>query len=205
MDLRNIDLNDPVVKRVVLIIFAGIGGAFLLSWFAIKPLYGEIESLESEYAGKRDRLTEIRQVTTNLASLEESVRDIERRRDSLQNMFFESANVPDLIGTLAKMAVEEGFLTSSFKPLPNQTISHEYYSGMVYEVVLRGGYHEIGRFIEKILGMDLIINISDLNLRTEPSLVSKLNNRDYMDSRQKNRSIESVLAEFKLVTYSINR
>jgi type IV pilus assembly protein PilO len=205
MDLNNIDLNDPKVKRVALIIFVGVAAAFLVVWFNIRPLLDEVSRLEDEYANKRDRLTEIRQVTTNLHSLEENVREIEQRRDSLRNMFLHTTDIPDLIGKLAQLAVEEGFLASSFRPLVNESINEEYYQGEKYEVVLKGGYHEIGKFLEKIMAMDLIITISDLTLTTEPGLISKLNDEDYLESRPKNETIESVVAEFKLITYSINR
>ncbi|MGM0443586.1 MAG: type 4a pilus biogenesis protein PilO [Fibrobacterota bacterium] len=205
MDINNIDLNDPKVKRVLIILFAGFLGVAGIIWFKIKPLYEEMDDLNATYIEKRDRLIEIRQVTTNIGKLRQSVEEIERKRDSLREMFLDSTDIPDLIGTLAKLAVEEGFLTSSFKPLVNEPIEEEYYSGRKYKVVLRGGFHEIGSFIEKILGLDLIVNISNLTIKADPSLRSRMSKPDYLSQKSPKDDIESVIAEFNLITYSINR
>lgn len=198
----DIDINDPKVQRVLLIVLVGIVISGILIWFQILPTMKEYSVKEKERNEKQARVTQIKNVISELKSLKESVKRLQFETDSLEQMFLDKSDISALMNDLARIAAREGIKAASFKPDTKKTVTKPYYIEKKYEVVLIGGYHQIGSFLEELTKLDLILKVSDMKIEENKnlkSLISKLKLKEFGDL---DKDLPSVQATFYLTTFS---
>ncbi len=199
MDLR-LDFNDRKIQQIILILIIGIAGAGALYWYQIKPATEEIVILTAKKKEKEQELGKIKMMKPQLERLRSSVALLQVELDSLETIFPDSANIPELISNLTKVARDEEVATINFKPLGE--VKKEYYTENSYEILLIGGYHNLARFFEKVARFDLIINVDNMVLKTSPTLQKDLQEYKLYEMDSYNDEIKSVSAKFRITTYS---
>lgn len=201
----DIDINDPKVQRVLIILLIGIVVSSGIVWFLILPVSKEFSGLETERDEKRRRVTGIKNVISELKNLESDVKRLEYECDSLKQKFLDNSDISSLLNNLARIAASEGLKASDFKPDEDnkrKKVIRPYYIEQRYQVVLIGGYHQIGSFLEELTKLDLILKVSDMKI--EPSEGSKelyknLSLKEYGNLEQ---VVPSIKSTFYLTTFS---
>jgi type IV pilus assembly protein PilO len=201
MDLKSIDINDPKVKNVLLIIFIGIALAGAIYYFQVIPQQESLATAEVRLQKKQDELNEILTIKPQLEKLRKSVAELQIELDSLSTIFPDSANLPEFISDFTKQARRVGVSALNFKPLPD--VTKQYYVEHSYSITLISSYHNFARLLEHLANLDLIINVGELNISANPGMdkeISEFNAYEMPDGYDD--SIRSMLVKFKITTYS---
>lgn len=193
--LQNIDFKDKKTQIAILAVIASI--AIFYGWYSYIYVdkVTEAERLQKALKKKQHELNEINTNRTQLSLLREEVFELDNVLDSLKLMFPDEREVSTLVKDIHVELYKSGINSKKFVPLP--PIPKEFYVENQYKMSVVGGYHELAEFFAYLANLDLIINLSEISIVMNPEIRSSINN-----FKENSSKIESVVANFKLTTFS---
>jgi len=201
MDIKNIDFSDKKVQQVIAILLMGILISGAIYGLQIKGNNEKLKAIVAVKNEKQQELNKILQLKPQLEKLRLAVAELRTELSALESVFPDSADTPSLISNITKMARDNELMVLNFKPLGEEV--REYYVEHNYEIELLGAYHKLGVFFEALANFELIVNVSNLELK--PSSVMAQDIADYrllnVESEYDDR-VNSVVTKFKISTYS---
>lgn len=165
-----IDLNvyfDKVSKLKMVhrvLIFAGtvvlLLGLFI--YLIYLPKTGEITKIKSE----KDRLDkEIRLAkrrTKNLKKLEADLTMVEGNLKSAITLLPTTSEIPKLLKSITKLGNDSDLEFLLFSP--EKQVSQEFYVEIPVSMEVRGSYHNVATFFDKVGKLDRIVNVVNVNM-----------------------------------------
>jgi type IV pilus assembly protein PilO len=165
-----IDLNvyfDKVSKLKMVhrvLIFAGtvvlLLGLFI--YLIYLPKTGEITEIKSE----KDRLDkEIRLAkrrTKNLKKLEADLTMVEGDLKSAITLLPTTSEIPKLLKSITKLGNDSDLEFLLFSP--EKQVSKEFYVEIPVSMEVRGSYHNVATFFDKVGKLDRIVNVVNVNM-----------------------------------------
>ena len=165
-----IDLNvyfDKVSKLKMVhrvLIFAGtvvlLLGLFI--YLIYLPKTGEITKIKSE----KDRLDkEIRLAkrrTKNLKKLEADLTMVEGDLKSAITLLPTTSEIPKLLKSITKLGNDSDLEFLLFSP--EKQVSKEFYVEIPVSMEVRGSYHNVATFFDKVGKLDRIVNVVNVNM-----------------------------------------
>ncbi len=165
-----IDLNvyfDKVSKLKMVhrvLIFAGtvvlLLGLFI--YLIYLPKTGEITKIKSE----KDRLDkEIRLAkrrTKNLKKLEADLTMVEGNLKSAITLLPTTSEIPKLLKSITKLGNDSDLEFLLFSP--EKQVSKEFYVEIPVSMEVRGSYHNVATFFDKVGKLDRIVNVVNVNM-----------------------------------------
>jgi type IV pilus assembly protein PilO len=190
-----VDLKNPQVRNVAIISAVGVLLGFLWFQFVYTGINEEKSRLESELKKKQNELNNILILKPQLKTLEKDIAAASARLDSLKSMFPDQKEIPKLIREITGVARASAIYTTRFNPLPD--IQREYYVENRYDLAVTGGYHQLAQFFSFLANMPLIINLSNVSIRANPSL-----EQSKKDAEEHGTPITSITTSFQMTTFS---
>ena len=143
---------------LLFILIVGLGGFFL-----IKPemdtydqLTKEEESLRADFVTKQQKA----------AALDEYKAQLEEMRKNFGSMLRQLPNkteVPSLLNDISQTRVAASLEEELFKP--SGEVTKEFYAEMPNQIIVTGGYHQMGTFVSNIAILPRIVTIDDVDIR----------------------------------------
>ena len=201
MDLNSIDFRDKKVQQITVILLLGFILSGVIFWFQVKENRVKLEDAISVRDTKQKELNKVRALKPQLEDLRKAVEKLRVELEELENIFPSSSDTPSLISSFTKMARDQQLIVVNFKPLGENV--REYYVEHNYQLEIIGAYHKLAEFFESLAEFELLVNVSNLDLKT-----SSLMSRDIAEYRALELEtayddrVNSVVAKFKLSTYS---
>jgi type IV pilus assembly protein PilO len=193
--LKKIDFKSQKVQAVMLIILIGALWSFLWYNYIILEKRTQLGKLLTEYEKKQNELNNIYAMRPQLTKLRQNVARMNVQLDSLRSIFPDKKEIPRLIREITNGAVKTTVFTRRFNPLPD--VEKEYYIENRYAMTIGGGYHEVAAFFNYLANFGLIINLTNVSIRTNPDIVNSI--KEY---EEHGGSIQSVITTFNMTTFS---
>ncbi len=190
-----IDFKNPQLRNVLVISAAGILLGLVWYQFAYVGINREKSRLENELKKKQNELNNILILKPQLKTLEKDITAASIRLDSLKSMFPDQKEIPKLIREITGVARATDIYTTRFNPLPD--VQREYYVENRYDLAVTGGYHQLAQFFCFLANMPLIINLSNMSIRANPSLA-----QSKIDAEEHGTPVTSIVASFQMTTFS---
>ncbi len=201
MDLNSIDFRDKKVQQITAILLFGIIIAGLIFWFQIKENRVVLEDAISVRDTKQKELNKVRALKPQLDQLRMAVEKLRVELEEYEAIFPSSADTPQLISSITKMARDNQLIVVNFKPLSENV--REYYVEHNYQLEIIGAYHKLAEFFEALAEFELLVNVSNLDLKTSSVMNSDIAKYRALELESKyDDRVNSVGAKFKLSTYS---
>ena len=143
------------VGTVVVLVSAFVFLVYLPKTDEIKNLKADIEQLEAQI-----RLAAIR--TKNLKKLESDLAGIEEDLKFALRLLPTSSEIPSLLKNITKLGNESNLDFLLFSPL--KEIPKELYVEIPVSVEVRGNYHDVAQFFDKVGKLDRIVNVVDITM-----------------------------------------
>lgn len=170
--MAKFDLKDQSAMRMALCILLA-GGALGVFFFTHFVPFG--------YPNQRDKLQALKadyeKKSTELARARASVADLPRFEAEYDQLHARWAAAAELLpidrqsaGLLRKITLagqQTGVQFVMFKPAP--TKDQTYYTEMPVDVVVQGGYHQVGSFLAELANMRRIVTVSTIKLSVAQS------------------------------------
>ena len=78
----------------------------------------------------------------------------------------DTKEIPDLLSNVSSLGRESGLEIIQFKQRPEQF--EEFYAVVPVDILVRGTYHQVAAFFDKVGRMARIVNVGDVNIKTPP-------------------------------------
>lgn len=189
-----IDLKNPRIRIPALLILIGIGAIYLWVQQLYLPNKEIIAKLEKSCNAKQDTLRTVLALKPQLNTIKLEISLAQSRLDSLKSIFPDQKEIPKLIREITSVARASGITTTKFNPLPD--IEREYYVENRYNISVTGGYHELAEFFAFLANFPLIINLTSVNIATNPDAAHSSADLEY------ETSVPSVVSSFEMTTFS---
>jgi type IV pilus assembly protein PilO len=188
-------IKNPHVRNIMII--SAVGLAAVVFWH--QKVYVGIEQektrLEAELKRKQNELTNILILKPQIKILEKDIALAHVKLDSLKSIFPDQKEIPKLIREITGVARASNIAATRFNPLPD--IQREYYVENRYDLSVTGGYHQLAQFFSFLANMPLIINLSNVSIKANPSLTESKK-----EAEEHGTPITSISASFQMTTFS---
>jgi len=157
-------LDLPPRQRVLLL----VGGVALLffayAYVSYWPRNAQIAELEEQ----RDTLKRDRDRKAALvANIEQARRDVNQLNGDLRKAVAQlpdTKEIPDLLSNVSSLAIESGLEIVQFKQREERY--EDFYAVVPVDILVRGSYHQVATFFDKVGRMARIVNVSDVAIKS---------------------------------------
>jgi type IV pilus assembly protein PilO len=131
-------------------------------FFMISPEQGKVAVLEAQNRGVQAELQQARTALTELMRFRRETADVERTLEATREKLPTEREIPPLYRTLSESAFQAGLEVAVFQP--KEPKAQDYYTEIPIAMGVEGGYHQLGKFFEKVATIPRIVTISDLKV-----------------------------------------
>lgn len=154
-------------QRAQLIIFGllcvvGIVGAWQVS---IGPSSAELETRRAHLAKLEGEIVRVQAIADKLPALQREVRALEVALRETTAAIPEEKDPQDVLRNLYELASDSSLDLARFEP--SAIVSKAQYSEWPIKVSFEGGFHDLGRFFDRLASMSRLISVTDLNIKTK--------------------------------------
>ena len=101
------------------------------------------------------------------AEAERQLRDLTAELRRAQARLPDQREIADLLSSIAASGRSAGLEITLFRQKPEAY--HDFYAGVPVEMQMRGTYHELATFLDRVKRLDRIVNVTDIHL-TKPHI-----------------------------------
>ena len=136
----------------------------ILDWqYWYGPNQADLADLNAQVAQKRADLDMRRSKTNARGEFERDLRDLNAELKRAQARLPDQREIADLLSSVAASGRSAGLEIVLFRQKPE--VYHDFYAGVPVEMQMRGTYHDVALFLDRVKRLDRIVNISDINMK----------------------------------------
>ncbi len=151
-----------MTHRVLIFVTTVVILAALFVWLIYLPKTAEIKSLKAQIDKLENQLSRAKATARNLEKLE---RDLAKAQGDLQyalRLLPTTSEIPNLLKSITKLGNDSNLEFLLFSP--QKEVSREYFVEIPVNIEVRGGYHDVALFFDKVGKLDRIVNVVDVNM-----------------------------------------
>jgi len=122
----------------------------------IATLHGKITTLKTQLATKNQLLANLDAVRTAVTELKAQVRQAEERLP-------DKKEIPELLSSVSSAGRESGLEVMLFRQKAERY--QDFYAEVPVEVLVRGNYHQVAAFFDRVGQLDRIVNVGEISMR----------------------------------------
>jgi type IV pilus assembly protein PilO len=159
---------DDLLERPAGQKFAIIGGLVLavaiLDWqYVYGPRQRDLGDLATQVTARRSELDNKRGKTNARAQAERELRDLTAELKRAQARLPDQREIADLLSSVAASGRSSGLEIVLFRQKPE--VYHDFYAEVPVEMQMRGTYHDVTLFLDRVKRLDRIVNVADIQLK----------------------------------------
>jgi type IV pilus assembly protein PilO len=161
IDASQISNLSPAKKLLIMLVVAAlIPGIY---WYSFhRPKAKVVQNLRSNLSNKQAKLNEMKAIARNKPKFQEEVEKLNLRLGRVVQELPNSREIPNLLETISNLGAVSGLEVVFIKPRPD--VDQGFYAEVPIQVKVKGGYHEMGMFMEALSKLPRIINVSDITM-----------------------------------------
>ncbi len=161
IDAETIANLSPRKKVLLFILMAGL--IVGLYWHLVyRSKARQLNRLQGQYSSKQAKLNENEAIARNLPRFKAEVDKLNGQLKLVVRELPNSREIPNLLQTLNNLSAINGLEVIFIKPRPD--VDKGFFAEVPIQIKVRGGYHEVGMFLDSVSKLPRIINISDITL-----------------------------------------
>jgi type IV pilus assembly protein PilO len=131
----------------------------------IGPMRSELATKTARLANLQSDVARATATAARLPALQKDIANLDRQLVASTAVLPDEKDAQDVLRQLHELAGDSSLAIASFTP---KTVADKpQYSEWPIEVGLNGGYHELGRFFDRVANLPLLISVSDLHLKAK--------------------------------------
>ena len=149
--------------RKLLLVLVIVALIFGLYWqLAYKGKARTINRLRSDLSNKQAKLNENEAIARNLPRFKEEVGKLNQQLGKVIQELPNSREIPNLLETISNLGAVNGLEVIYIKP--QNDVDKGFYAEVPISIKVKGGYHEMGLFLDAVSRLPRIINVSDITM-----------------------------------------
>lgn len=144
---------------IIVLIAAVVAGSY---YYVVTP---SRQTLAEAQQHEQDLKERFRNKHERVAHLEQYKKQLKDLKNELKGMLAElpsKSEVPALLRDVSDLRAANGLTEELFKPLDND--KHKFYVTLPNRLVVRGGFHDLARFVSDVAQMSRIVTIGDVDI-----------------------------------------
>jgi type IV pilus assembly protein PilO len=141
---------------IVLIVFLYV---FLFHF----PRSAEIKTKQDRILSLTEERIKLQELLKDRDKAKAEILQIEGRFNGVKAQLPEQKEIPELLRQVSNLGRDSGLDVTLFRQ--KEEILLDLYAEVPVEMAVRGGYHQIALFFDKVRHLDRIVNVSDLSLK----------------------------------------
>jgi len=126
------------------------------------PKVLELETRQNELTKLNAQYSEQQRVLANIDNFRRELRVMQGQFEESLKQLPNSSEIPALLSNISALAQESGLEILLFKPAPE--LPKGFYADIPVAMEVRGNYHDIGYFFDKVASLDRIVNIENITM-----------------------------------------
>jgi type IV pilus assembly protein PilO len=157
-------LDLPPRQRVMVLVGSVASLFFLYAYFLYWPRSDQIEEEQRQVEDlRRDRDKKVAMVK-NLERTRQEVAQLDGDLKTAAAQLPTTKEIPDLLSTISSEGREVGLEIIQFKERPERF--EEFYAEVPVDIRVRGSYHQVASFFDKVGHMARIVNVSEVGIKS---------------------------------------
>jgi type IV pilus assembly protein PilO len=137
---------------------------FVLDYlYILSPRFEQLAQMKDDLAKDQAMLEQKRLKVNAKADEEKRIRDLQADVKRAEARLPEGREIADLLSNIAASARAVGLDLTLFRQKPEAY--SEFYADVPVQMEMRGTYHELAAFMDRVKRLDRIVNVSDIQLR----------------------------------------
>jgi len=161
IDAQTIANLSPTRKLILVLVVVAL--IFGLYWqFGYKKKAKTIDRLRSDLSNKQAKLNENEAIARNLPRFKEEVGKLNAQLSKVVQELPNSREIPNLLETISNLGAVNGLEVVYIKP--QNDVDKGFYAEVPISIKVKGGYHEMGLFLDALSRLPRIINVSNISM-----------------------------------------
>ena len=153
--------TPPLQKMLGLLLLSGL--IVVVYYFMVyDPQRTTQKRLRAQLGTLEQELEEKRQIARNLVKYRREVERLDQQLKESLALLPKKSEIPSLLQKISNLAEKSGLVIDLFEPLPEEVVG--FYAKVPVNIDLRGSYHEIAVFFDKVAKLSRIVNIGNIKL-----------------------------------------
>jgi type IV pilus assembly protein PilO len=131
-------------------------------WFLFLPKYEEISALEQRLQGLEKKLATAKINAAELGKFQAKMQEAEAQFNIAMRALPEKEEIPSLLTSVSKSGQEVGLEFLLFEP--KAETRREFYAEIPVAMNIRGDYHNLAIFFDKVARLSRIVNINNITI-----------------------------------------
>jgi type IV pilus assembly protein PilO len=158
------DLRDRPGGQKAALVGALVLVAAVVDWnYWYGPERRALTQLTTQTSALRAELDTKRSKANARASAERELRDLAAELRRAEARLPDQREIADLLSSVAGSARGVGLDIVLFRQKPE--VYHDFYADVPVEMAMRGTYHDVALFLDRVKRLDRIVNVSDMQLK----------------------------------------
>jgi type IV pilus assembly protein PilO len=167
--MANVDLKNPGLHKLVLSVVAagGLLGVYFFTHllpFCFPNQQANVNALKATYEKKSTDLARARTTVADLPRFEAEYGQLHEQWKLAAELLPTDRDLPALLRKISLSGQQTGVSFMMFRPTPPR--AETYYSELPVEIIVQGGYHQVGSFLAEMSNLRRIVTVSNVRLKT---------------------------------------
>jgi type IV pilus assembly protein PilO len=163
------DLSGPSQVLVCAVLSASLGA---LAWqLLLSPARDDLAERQARAATLLAEVARARATAARLPAVQREIGAVQRSLRKTTAVLPDEKDPQDVLRSLYELASESALDIRRFTP--KAVVHRAQYSEWPIELVLAGGYHDLGLFLDRVATMSRLISISDLHIQANVQPTTK--------------------------------
>lgn len=133
-------------------------------YFVYSSRRAETVAVMAKITDLRNQRDNKQKLVANIDQLQETVRDLGARLKQAQARLPDSKEIPDLLSSISSAGRDSGLEVTLFRQRAEQL--KDFYAEVPVDVTVRGNYHQVATFFDRVGQLDRIVNVGDIVMQT---------------------------------------
>ncbi len=133
-------------------------------YFVYSGRRAETVAVQAKITDLRQQRDSKQKLVANIGKLQETVRELGAQLKEAEAQLPDSKEIPDLLSSISSAGRDSGLEVISFRQRPEQL--RDFYAEVPVDVTVRGNYHEVAIFFDRVGKLDRIVNVGDIVMQT---------------------------------------
>lgn len=161
-----VPLQQKVAALALAVLLVGVATYSL----SVSESLEKVESLDGEIARQETQLVELEQKAQHRTQFLREVERLKQRLREAEEQLPKQAEIPKVLRDIDYEAKQAGLRVDRFEPQVEAQQGD--FAAVPLKMTVRGNYHELAVFLDRLSKMPRIVNITDLNM-TAPTVENK--------------------------------
>jgi type IV pilus assembly protein PilO len=158
---KKIDRIKPVHKYSICIISILVP-CLVFYFVSYSPKADEIKKLQIQQKNLEIEIAKIEKAASEITKYRAEMEETELMFSKASALLPQQQEIPSLLASISDVGQNSGLVFLSFTP--KNEIKKDFYADIPVDVKVRGAYHNVGTFLDKISNLPRIVTVSDINM-----------------------------------------